>query len=314
MTFGAFRRASLTAGLVLLGALVAGCDDDDDDDDVFFFPPQNQGRMQVYLTDAPPDLDGLRSFIVNIQRIDAIGAVQTGTTGNTVTIFTSNLTNGTAVDLLPLSGGDRQLIANTNVPPGTYDRLRFVFSGARVDFQPSGNAQQRTYSTENDLLSFAGGNPPQEFEVDLPGDGIVVTSGQTEQVVVDMDVAESLNAVGDTANPEEIVVTPTGRARDLDDGGAIVGVVRAGQNTSSPFDDAPIQNAQVVLLDQNQQIVARTKTDAQGVFAIQGLPAGTYTLQATTTEVTTPTQTTVQVGDQQITQDLTIPTATTTSN
>lgn len=300
-----FRFASviLTAAV---GVFAAGCSDDDDDD-VFSAAPADQGALEVYLTDAPPEFDQLQAVNMTITRVEAVSAVGTGaTTGAVTPLFVGSRD----VDLLPLKGGQRELIGQGNVPAGTYETIRVYFSDASVDYDVGGTTQ--TFSSDNGQLNVAGVDDttaPGQFilDLDLPGDGVQVANGETEQVLIDIDVQESLDLQPNATDPNEITFTPQARVRELADnttGGSLRGVVRSDAGTpDDTTDDSVVNNALVTLLD-GQEVVARTRTDAQGVYLIDSVEAGQYQLTVEAPDAVA-AQTDVEiVAGQQTTQDV----------
>lgn len=296
---------------LVVGPLAAGCSDDDDDD-VFFGPPPQQGQLEVFIADAPPIFDQLEAVDLTITRVEAVGFVGTGTTTETVVpLFVGN----TTVDLLPLRGGQRQLIAQSNVPVGTYDRIRLYIPQAEVDYEVAGTTE--TFSTNNGLLTLSGVDTTTVpgtaiLEVDLPDGGVQVDQGEIEQVLIDLDVEESLDLQPNATDPANMTFTPVGRVRVLADnttGGSVRGIVQSNAGTAgSTADDTPINNAKVTLLD-NTTEVAVTRTDSQGAYVIEGVPAGDYELQVDADGFTSQTiPTTITAGQQTTTDVLLVPT------
>lgn len=273
-------RLTSLALTAAVGVFVAGCSDDDDDD--VFFTPTEQGQLEVFIADAPPNFDQLESVNMLITRVEAVSAVATGaTTGNVVPLFIG----ARDVDLLPLRGGQTEQIAQANVPTGTYESIRIFFSDASVEYDVGGTTE--TFSDNIGNLDVAGvddtTSPGQYILVlDLPGDGVVVDAGETEQVLVDIDLEESLDVQPNATDPVNMTFSPEGRVRVLADsstGGTIQGVVRNDNGTAgNTTDDTPIKNALVRLLD-GADVVAVTRTDAQGAYVIESVEAGQYQLE-----------------------------------
>lgn len=275
MTYASLRFARPFMAIAVVAFIAAGCSDDDDDDAVFVDP--NQGNIQVFATDAPPELDRLNSVQVSVQRIDAIGGVATSTVA---TLYDSDVSGIQTFDLVPLRAGNQALIASGTASIGSYDAVRIFFSDIEVQYQtPAG---VRTYSTNNGTLVWGG---EQQGGVDVAVfsliDPVDLTSGENEQLLVDFDLAESLDVTGPTSDPTSMTFTPIGRARDLTpETGRLAGVVRFDNGTDATTDDTPVNNANVVLRS-NAEVVATTKTDSSGTYVIEGLDAGSYLLVVT---------------------------------
>lgn len=303
-----FRFASVLLTAVAVGPFVAGCSDDDDDD--VAGPPVQQGNLEVFIADAPPEFDQLEAVNMTITRIEAVSAVGTGaTSGTVVPLFVGSR----QVDLLPLRGGQRELIADGNVPVGTYETIRVFFNEASVDYDVGGTTE--TFSTTNGNLDLAGVDTTTVpgtaiLEVDLPNGGIQVDQGETEQVLIDIDLEESLDLQPDATDPTEMTFSPTGRVRALADdttGGSIQGVVRSNAGTGgNTGDDTPVANAKVSLFADGTTTdpIAVTRTDAQGAYVIEGVEAGDYDLLVEDDGFTGQTIDTTITAGQQTTEDV----------
>src|SRR5690606_1601672 len=99
--------------------------------------------------------------------------------------------------------------------------------------------------------------------------------GDTDEVVLDFDLAELVDVQGPADDPTGIVIRQRVTARRLFVE-SIRGVVRSGAGTpGDTSDDAPLAGVIVELL-QGGQRVTTTKTDTQGVSALQSIPPGQY--------------------------------------
>jgi len=284
VTNGLFRFSRPLLAIAMVGFIAAGCSDDDDDDGGGG-TGVTQGNLQVFATDAPPELDRLQSVELSIQRVEAISAVATGQTTNTAILYDASLFGVNTIDLMQLKGGVRALIGSGPAEPGLYDRVRVFFSDIAIDYNTPGGTER--FSTNDGSLIY-GGDQEQgvDFvEFELPDPGVDLDVGENEDILLDFDLAQSIDVQGDPTDPTTITFTPIGQARELTaSSGSIQGVVRTDADTSNTTaDDTPVANADVTLR-QSGVVVARTITDAGGVYVIEGLDAGQYDLLAVDTE------------------------------
>ncbi|MCW8138504.1 MAG: carboxypeptidase regulatory-like domain-containing protein [Planctomycetota bacterium] len=297
------RFVSALVVLVAAGTFAAGCSSDRRRRTV---TDPERGRIDLFITDAPPQLDRLRAVNVSIERIDAIGVIDTAVgTPVTAPMFLAPQGQATSIDLLPLRGGQRHQLATGDIPRGVYNAARVYLRDVEVRYDtPFG---EESYSTTDGRLTIAGAQPEADlwfFDVELPG-GVEVQPGQTTPILIDVDLFESLDVQGDLEAPTAMTFTPIARVRPLtaEFGGSIAGVVRTDRGTTDTQDDQPLANASVTAR-RDGAVVARTKTDAQGVYVLEGLAAGPYAIEADAPGVE-PTQTDVNVNEgQRTTQDL----------
>lgn len=266
-----FTPMLLGAPLVALTAIAAaGCSADDDDDFVFTGGAED-GVVEVYAVDAPPELDRLQSVVLRIQSIQVEGETGAGQ-DVTRTVFEAPAGAPLEVDVLALRGGRMDLLARDDVPPADYDRVLLNLAGARVAYDVNGGSA--IFSTEDGNLTV----DPPNWAIDLPGDLLDVNPGDTDQVVLDFDLTQLVDVQGDPADPTAITIRQSviGRPLFLE---SIRGVVRSDAGTRGQTgDDTPLEGV-VVGLFQNGQPVMSTKSDAQGVYALQSVPPGTYELR-----------------------------------
>jgi Domain of unknown function (DUF4382) len=92
-----------------------------------------------------------------------------------------------AFNLLDLRGGIMADLSTANLPPGRYDRMRLVVSDAELV------RNQTSYSTTNGLLTIPAG-ATSGVTINFPGpDALTITAGQQTQVLLDFDLASSIN-------------------------------------------------------------------------------------------------------------------------
>ncbi len=248
-------------------------------------PDPDTVTLEVFIEDAPPAYEVLRAVRLELDRVEVVHVVvdapPDGTGQETETVYPATLVRE-QVDVLPLRGGRRERIATASVPPGEY-YLRLYLSGAEVV------TTTRTYSTDGGQLTLGGGSDAgsgaRRYVVTRTYEArVFARAGEAKGVIVDMDLQESLTAEGDPEDPTRIDLTPVLRLRETFAGG-LRGVVRSDSGTPDDFsDDVPVEDARVLLMQEDSSrgsqspsadFTAVTRTDAQGVYVLQGVSGGT---------------------------------------
>lgn len=257
------RVLLFTTPLLALCALTAsGCSSDDDDDFVFASP--DEGVIEVYAVDAPPELSRLKAVVLEIQRIQVSGQTDVGQ-DVTRTVFEAPGGVPLELDLLALRAGRMDLIARDDVAPAEYDDVILTISGGDVIYDVNGTPT--TFSTDDGTVTFEQGGG---WTIPVPGTFLDVNPGDTDQVVLDFDLSQLLDVQGNPADPTGFVVRQSVIARELF-AESIHGVVRTDATTA-------LEGA-IVRLFQNNQELTSTKSDAQGAYAVQSIPPGDYEIR-----------------------------------
>jgi hypothetical protein len=299
-------RLKLRAAAVLtVVGLIAACDSGSRDHDPNYFVGPNNGnsnlgQLTVSVSDAPPDFGALRTVNIEIDRIEAIGTI--GSEQATLTLFDARSAAPIAIvpppqtidgaaqpntgpqigpqrlDVFALRGGPTAQVAQVFLPPGRIDQLRVFLSGAEVTMAGFNTPATQVFSTTNGRLSLNGLSSSQPIIATITS-AIVITPGAQQGVLLDFDLASSLEATGDPLAPTGIVFTPVVHARPISDT-SLAGVIRTDNGTATNTgDDFPLANARITLFD-GDQVVGVTTTDSQGVFRLTGVPQGTLDLLA----------------------------------
>lgn len=232
--------------------------------------PSPSSSMRLFIEDAPPRFETLRAVRLAIGRVEGIAINSSGV--QTSFPLTRTLAE---VDVLPLRGGRREQLAFGAVPPGEY-HVRLQLTDAEV------LTATRSYSTQNGLLTLTGGTAVQggrEYVIEMPFQQRVPVEPNKElQVIVDIDLEESLQAEGDPDQPTRIALSPQLRLRPLLGANSLRGVVRGDAGTPDDrSDDVPLANAKVWIESEGpkgtngKQVEMQKRTDAQGVYVLAGL-------------------------------------------
>jgi hypothetical protein len=259
------------AGVAVLAALaMTGCDSTS---------PDATAKLTVLLTDAP-------SMFLTTAEVD-IGSVElSGSEGGPI-VLSQDATDG-FVDLLELQGLATEVLADLEIPAGTYSQLRLVVEGARVqlaegyELTSGGSTADLTVPSGAQTgiklnLQFAEGGQNQG--------GVEIAGGQTV-LVVDFDVSQSFVVQGNAQTPAGIngfLFKPTLRVVVEDIAGSVSGSVSTeltGLDLSSVIVTAsPVEGT---TLEPYQTMVGSATVDpTDGSYAIHYLVPGTYAVAVT---------------------------------
>lgn len=245
------RLLLLVCSLIFIGGLT-GCNDDKEKENAVI---QN-GRLRVAITDAPFPIDIIEEAKITINKITI---KSNNGDQNVLTLFDGEID----LNLLDLTGGVTEQLANVELPVGQYSQLRLFVS-------------------EASLLLKTG----EFFEVKVPSgsqSGIKVSikpsvdveSQISSDVLLDVDVSKSFILQGNINTPAGIKgfnFKPVIKAVNLSMAGRLTGSVTSDKNNE-------IQGAEVsVYADDTLNTTSFTQSD--GSYTVIGLIAGTYQLQA----------------------------------
>lgn len=275
---------SRLAAVAAAAALAAGCESS---------TSAGTGRLTVLLTDAP--VAGVKSATFHISQVYLIGGSDQSGPRFTIT------TTPADYDLLTLQDGITTALGTATIPAGTYTQMRFVVDGATI--------------TLDDGLTFSDGTSSKTLKVPSGmqtgikvtfGSPLQITPGQTILLVTEIDVSRNFVLTGPPSAPTGALFTPVIRATVEDIAGSISGKV-----------GVPHLPAKVYAIDPSKTPPADTVTTAvpdvtSGVYKLQFLPPGTYTVLAVNTTNPPPyvaigTQTLVKVVAGQDTPNIDFP-------
>jgi hypothetical protein len=294
------RKSSFLA-VALAAAVLVGCDD--------VTSGGGNGRLRIYLTDAPGDL---QEAFVKIDRIVLIRRDAESTDENSsgrVTI-TPNTTN--FINLLTLTGGQLLELADVGgIPEGTYSEVRVVIDEAYVRLDDG-----RVFATSNATLP-AGVTAAGElkcpscaasgFKVKFTTTGITINN--TSIITIDFDAGKSFGH--EAGNSGMWVMHPVLRATSTNIPFARISgnVALAAGVTLPACGGAATTVAQFMPFGVLGADTLNGVTDATGAYTIANLAAGTYTLgyardltftngdSLTVTAAATPATVTVAAGE-----------------
>jgi hypothetical protein len=287
------------AAVLFTALAIAGCDNT--------VSVPDTGMVQVLLTDAPSDY-------ISEAFID-IGAVELLPSGDGERIVLSEDGTDGPINLLDLQGLTTEVLADLEVPSGTYHELRLFIESASVtladgyEFKAGGSegALRVPSGASSGLkLKLRSGEEDQGSEdgegEDGEGDesgGVEIAGGETI-LLVDFDVNRSFRIQGNPDTPAGIngvSFRPTLRVVVSDIAGSIGGTVRTDLPDASR--DGLVVMAETVNPDPGdtefQTQTATALTDAEGEYTLYFLAPGTYVVTVETPDGLTTTPGSVEV-------------------
>lgn len=216
----------------------ASCSDDDAQND-------NNARIVVHMTDAPGDYDAVFVDVVDVMiKADANATEDAGWTS------LGGIRTG-VYDLLSLTGGVTQLLADAEVPPGPLGQIRLVL----------GNNNSVVINGESQPLSTPSA---QQSGLKLQVNQ-TLEAGKMYEFLLDFDVDQSIVTAGSSGG---FILKPVIRLAAMEGTGIITGVI-------SP------SLSQAVVRARNATNDISAYTDTDGKFSLHGVPAGTYQITIT---------------------------------
>lgn len=243
-----------------------GCSDDDSNGG----KGDTTGRLKVQLTDAPFPFDLVAEANVTIFKIDARLADDDDDDdddemedGESESSFVTLMEEEMTVNLLDLTNGVTEQLADVEVPVGSYDLVRVYVKGVNVVL-----TDDRSF----DLDVPSGEQTGIKIFIDP---ALSVAGGLSSDLLLDFDVSRSFVAKGNINSVDGITgfnFKPVIKASNLSTAGTLSGMVTAldGETTIA------LENAQISVLDINEEPVTSGATNVDGAYAIMGLEAGTY--------------------------------------
>ncbi len=260
------------------------------------------GSVMVKITDAPFPADFVESALVTIDRVELRNAdgecpgfelaAQDGDRGDSKqyrygdkeyscdSAFVAISVDNVELNLLELRNGVTEILANAELPVGTYDMIRLHIVDAKIvlDDQttfplkvPSGNASGLKIKLEPSL---------------------VVSENEGSEILVDFDISRSFIVQGNSKSKKGImgfIFKPVCRAVQESNAGVLKGFVYENPDVAVP-------GAMVSVIQENDTITSAITSEG-GTYKILGLPAGTYTLACEKEGYATQTVTEVVVSE-----------------
>ena len=232
------------------------------------------GTLSLKLTDAPMHYDQFMSASVTIDKIE-IGNSQDANS------FMTLSDTPMKYNLLELVNGMTSTMANVEIPAGDYDLMRLYISSTEMKML---NGDSFTYNMDQDGYSGSGmmqngmmlNNQNRSIDIQLDH-SMTISNGSMSEFLLDMDVDESFMLEGVNYDNNMMMsmtgftFMPTMRFVDMENAGTIEGTVQD-MNGNLP-------NATISLMH-NGVVYTNTHSNANGNYALIGIPEGTYTIMA----------------------------------
>ncbi len=243
---------SLTAAVVALGAFFMSCEP--------FWNSGDEGTLTVLLTDAPFPAGLVAEANITIDSL-IVHAMESDT-------FITLSSDQQVFNLLDLRNGVTASLASMEIPTGQYNQLRLIVndSAASVILNDS-------LSTSAPLEIPSGGKSGMKLNIKP---FLQIEAGIESELLLDFDVSKSFRTKGNLDSAGGItgfIFSPVLRVVNLANAGRLQGTVT---DSSS---DTGIAGAQVSISTVDS-VLTTTFTDNAGAYAIIGIPADTYSVEA----------------------------------
>jgi len=249
--------------LIAFLGITIGCTDNND-------ASSDTGKLIVQLTDAPFPHDLVAEANVTVFKIDArnksmdaeadMDSEMTLEEGGSP--FIVLMEEEIEVNLLELTNGVTETLANIEVPVGNYDLVRVYVKGVNVVLTDG-----TTYN-----LDVPSGEQTGIKVFIKPG--LTVTGGISSDLLLDFDVSRSFVAKGSTKKVESITgfnFKPVIKASNMSTAGTLMGTVLSIEEEL----EIALEGAQISVFAADT-LNTTGFSDADGNYAIMGLDAGTY--------------------------------------
>ena len=219
------------------------------------------GRLSVKITDAPFDINTVESATVTITKIEIRKAGMND--GDPFLVLSEN---PVTIDLFQLRNGITEELVDLEVPQGDYDLVRLFVDDANLKIKEIAEPfRMKVPSGEQTGIKV------------FIKPGIHVEGGISAELLLDFDLSKSFVMRGKMAQ-NGFIFKPCVRATNNSTAGRIEGYVKDISNMA-------IEEAKVSAINGTDTIT--TSTDAEGFYAIVGLPADTYSMLASNTNFDT---------------------------
>lgn len=263
-----FIKSNIFAtAIIALSTLMLSCSEDND-------VTSDYGRLSVKLTDAPFPHDLVAEANVTIFKVDArykgdvkLDDDMIDSTSTTVETDGDNrfivlMEDEVQVNLLELTNGVTQNMADIDVPVGTYDLIRVYVEGINVVLKDG---------TTYDLKVPSGSQSGIKVFIKP---GLTVSGGLTSDLLLDFDVSRSFVAKGGTQNITGFNFKPVIKASNMSTTGTLAGIVTELQEETR----IGVEGAQIAVFVADT-LNTTTFSDIDGSYMLMGLETASYTVE-----------------------------------
>ena len=222
-----------------------------------------KGTLSLKLTDAPFPVSLVDHTMVTFDKIEihstAVSTSTATTTEDDAQFIVLYEGEGKEFDLLGLQNGLTTDLLNMDIPAGSYDFIRMHIAESSVVLKDG---------TSFDMKIPSGKSSGLKIKITPE---LVIESGVESEVLLDFDVSKSFITQGNMKSPHGIkgfLFKPVLRATWAQYSGIITGKVSV--NPATPIAEAHVQ---ILRAD---TVYSSALTDVTGVYAMVGLPSGSY--------------------------------------
>ena len=233
------------------------------------------GTLRLLVTDKPFPVDLITSAIVTITKIEVrqatsqptsepaedgsgSGATSQPSENGFITIFEGEK----SFDLLNLRNGKTDLLAETDIPAGTYDQMRLIVTNGKITLTDGRVFDLKVPSGEESGIKL-------NFDFDLP-------AVQRTTLILDVDLSRAFLAI--PSGHIDDVSTITGFHFQPSLAMRLINVLEAGSISGHVTDAAngnAVATAMVTAFDGDTEVTT-TVTDDTGAYTLAGLHTATY--------------------------------------
>jgi hypothetical protein len=269
LNYKVMKHLKLFAGFLILSAMIlVSCTKEEN------LIPENKGRLNVYLTDAPFPIGLVEHAFVTIDRVEVRQRIETEGEEDEEN-FIVIAQEAMEFDLLQLTNGITTQLAMADLEPGSYDMIRLHVVDARIVL---------TDGNDYDLKVPSGSSSGLKIKIEP---AISIVEGQTSDVLLDFDISKSFVAKGNVKGGQILGFNFKPVVR-----GIYMGAAGRIQGTVTDAGGQPLENAWVKLLvpvtgtasvteegDGEDNVLVSAYTDASGNYKLIGLPEGIYSME-----------------------------------
>ena len=236
----------------------------------------NTGTLTVRMTDAPFPFSSVSRVDVFVVRVDARQAAATdaeATNETNMSSWTTVASPNALINLLDLNGGTTTNLGQATLPTGTWNGFRLIID-------PSKSSITLTDGTHPNIVWPSASRTGIKVVLDQP----ISLTANGSVMVLDFDVGRSFVMRGNDIRNNGLLFKPVLRATATDITGSASGSVHSTSATGPAVVGATVEvlKAGTLITDTDDaNIVATTKTGANGAFTFAFLLPGTYVVRAT---------------------------------
>jgi hypothetical protein len=218
------------------------------------------GHLIVKITDAPFPINLIESATVTITKVEFRKAGDCVSDGSPFSVLWEG---SKTFNLLELRNGVVEQLLDLEIPAGEYNLIRLYVDEAGLKVKNGENYRVKVPSGQQTGIKI------------FINPGLIVEGGLAAELLLDFDLSNSFVMQGNMDSPAGIkgfIFKPVIRVVNNSTAGRIAGLV-------TDKDNAVISEVSVIV-KQGDTEIASAITDASGIYAVIGLPSGTYSAVA----------------------------------